>query len=86
MQLRVDINGDCLLTLLDCGSVHNFSDTEAAARMGIILSEQGGLRVAVANSGRLNSACELHYTYPILYLMKENIKSPIGGRNFPAIL
>jgi hypothetical protein len=55
MQLRVDINGACLLALLDSGSTHNFVDIEAATQVGIILSEHGGLRVADANGDRLTS-------------------------------
>jgi hypothetical protein len=51
----VDINNACLLTLLDSGSTHNFIDTEAAARVGIVLSKHGGLRVAIANGDRLTS-------------------------------
>jgi predicted aspartyl protease len=55
MQFQVDINGSCLLTLLDLGSTHNFINTEAAARVGIAFSGRGGLCVAVANGDRLTS-------------------------------
>jgi hypothetical protein len=56
MQLRVDINDSCLLSLLDSGSTHNFIGTEVVARVGIILSEHVGLRVAVANGDCLISS------------------------------
>jgi hypothetical protein len=55
MQLRVDMNGACLLTLLDSSSTHNFIDTEVAMRVGLVLSEHGGLRVVVANGDHLTS-------------------------------
>jgi hypothetical protein len=56
MQLRVVINGSCLLTLLDSGSTHNFINTEAAPRVGIAFFGHDGLRVAVSNGDRLYSS------------------------------
>jgi hypothetical protein len=55
MKLVVNIHGVRLLTLLDSGSTHNFVDTEAVVRAGIIFSASVGLRVAVANGDRLTS-------------------------------
>jgi hypothetical protein len=55
MQIQVDIKGNRLLALLDSGSTHNFIDTEATTRVGIVLTGRGGLRVVVANGDRLTS-------------------------------
>jgi predicted aspartyl protease len=35
MQLHVNINGACLLALLDSGSTQNFINLEAAAHVGL---------------------------------------------------
>jgi predicted aspartyl protease len=49
MQVMVLINGVHLSALLDSGSMHNFVDSAAAARVGLSLTPQSRLRVAVAN-------------------------------------
>jgi hypothetical protein len=51
----MDINGMCLVALLDSGSTHNFVDTEATTRVRIKLHGQTGLCVAVTNGDRLTS-------------------------------
>jgi hypothetical protein len=55
MQLHVDINGACLLTLLDSSSTHNFVNLEAATHAGLQFSGRSGLQVVVANGDRVLS-------------------------------
>jgi hypothetical protein len=56
MQIYVFINGTTLRALLDSGSTHNFVDSEAASRAGIVFVAQHSLRVAVANGDRVESS------------------------------
>jgi hypothetical protein len=53
MQVFVTIYGTVLRALLDSGSTHNFMDSEAATRVGIVFSGHVGLSVAVANGDRV---------------------------------
>jgi hypothetical protein len=46
MKIAVTINGTGLLALLDSGPTHNL---DRVARVGVVLTSWGGLRVAVAN-------------------------------------
>jgi hypothetical protein len=56
MQVFVTIHGAVLRALLDFGSAHNFVDSEAAARAGIVFDTPAGLSVAVANDDRVSSS------------------------------
>jgi hypothetical protein len=56
MQVFVTIHGTVLRALLDSGSTHNFVDSEAAARAGIVFGTQAGLSVAVANGDHVSSS------------------------------
>jgi hypothetical protein len=55
MQVMVLINGAHLSALLDSGPTHNFMDSVAATRVGLALTEQSGLRVAVVNGDKVPS-------------------------------
>jgi hypothetical protein len=55
MQVLVIINGAHLSALLDSGSTHNFVDSTSAARAGVQLTAQHGLRVAVANDDQVHN-------------------------------
>jgi hypothetical protein len=55
MQVFVTIYGTVLRALLDSGSTHNFMDSKAAMRVGIVFSGHVGLSVAVANGDRVAS-------------------------------
>lgn len=55
MQVSVAINGFFLTALLDSGSTHNFMDTVAAERVGLVLLEHRGLHVAVVNGDHIDS-------------------------------
>jgi hypothetical protein len=52
MQVFVTV----LQSLLDSGSTHNFVDSEAAARAGIVFGTQAGLSVTVANGDHVSSS------------------------------
>jgi predicted aspartyl protease len=56
MHIYVFINGTTLRALLDSGSTHNFVDSEAASRAGIVFTAQRSLRMAVANGDRVASS------------------------------
>jgi hypothetical protein len=56
MQVFVTIHGTVLWALLDSGSTHNFVDSVAAARAGIVFGTQAGLSVAVANGEHMSSS------------------------------
>ena len=49
MQLRVVLNGQELLALLDTGSTHNFINCKAAQQCGVTLEPTPGRHVKVAN-------------------------------------
>jgi hypothetical protein len=55
MQLRVALNGQELLALLDTGSTHNFIDCTAAQRSRITLEPTLGRHVKVANATRCSA-------------------------------
>jgi predicted aspartyl protease len=71
MQIYVFINDTKLQALLDSGSTHNFVDSEAASRAGIVFAALGPLCVAVANGDRVTSSgcCR-------------NLKISIAGEDF----
>jgi hypothetical protein len=56
MQVFVTIHGIVLRALLDSRSTHNFVDSEAAARVGIVFGTQAGLSVTVANGDHVSSS------------------------------
>jgi hypothetical protein len=51
-----NVHGVKLTALLDLGSMHNFVDTDAAARVGIKLQGRTGLRVTMVNDDHLMSS------------------------------
>lgn len=55
MQVMVLINGAHLSSLLDSCSTHNFVDSAVATRVGLPLTPQSRLHVAVANGDQVSS-------------------------------
>jgi hypothetical protein len=73
MQVMVVINDVHLSALLDSESMHNFVDSvAAAARVGLLLTKQTGLRVAVANGDKVYNPSCCRY-----------LRITIGGEPFP---
>lgn len=60
MQLPVIIKSARFLAQLDSSSTHNFVDTDATARAGIMLQGCAGLCVTVANGGRITNPGSCH--------------------------
>jgi hypothetical protein len=73
MQVMVVINDAHLSALLDSESMHNFMDSAAAAaRAGLLLTKQTGLRVVVANGDKVYNPSYCRY-----------LRITIGGEPFP---